>query len=293
MDALPRGGALRAARGPDRPAGPRDARRGAAQGEGRGLIAPFPPPPRGAGGLDGCRAGWVGARLAPGSAAPETALLDSINEALAWFAPDARVGVDMPLGLPDSAEPGGRACDRMARALLGRRGASVFPPPVRGALAASGYAAALAANRASSPHGIGLSKQSHNLFPKIRELDAAVGAALQERVFEVHPEVAFAALNGGAAVAEPKKSAAGLATRMALLRRLPWEPPDPRAEARRLGGCAPDDVADALAVCATAWFAALGRVRRLPPDPPRDARGLRMEIVAPDSLDLAGPRPLA
>jgi predicted RNase H-like nuclease len=37
------------------------------------------------------------------------------------------VAIDVPIGLLDAYEIGGRACDREARRLLQRRGSSVFP----------------------------------------------------------------------------------------------------------------------------------------------------------------------
>jgi len=36
------------------------------------------------------------------------------------------VAVDIPIGLPEFAKPGGRACEREARRVLGRRASSVF-----------------------------------------------------------------------------------------------------------------------------------------------------------------------
>ena len=42
------------------------------------------------------------------------------------------LGIDTPIGLPDRAERGGRACDAAARRLLGPgRASSVFSAPVR------------------------------------------------------------------------------------------------------------------------------------------------------------------
>jgi predicted RNase H-like nuclease len=40
-----------------------------------------------------------------------------------------------------------------------------------------------------------------------------------------------------------------------------------------------DDVLDACAAAWTAWRFATGQAQRLPPDPPTDAKDLRMEIV--------------
>jgi predicted RNase H-like nuclease len=55
--------------------------------------------------------------------------------------------------------------------------------------------------------GKGISKQAFYLFPKIRELDDwLVSKERNGQWFECHPEVAFARLNGAAALAEPKKT---------------------------------------------------------------------------------------
>ncbi len=67
-----------------------------------------------------------------------------------------------------------------------------------------------------------ISKQIFHLFPKMREIDALMTPELQVRVFEVHPELAFWAMNGKAPLSLPKKVksrpyAEGLALRRGLL----------------------------------------------------------------------------
>jgi predicted RNase H-like nuclease len=197
------------------------------------------------------------------------------------MAADARViGVDMPIGLLDAAEPGGRECDRRARRLLGApRACSVFSPPVRAALRQTTYAAALSANRASARIALGISRQCFNLFDKMREVDVALARAggAAARVREIHPELAFRALaEAPAGLASAKSCAIGRQRRAALLRAA--YPGIERALAARPGGAAVDDVLDAFAVCWSAARIARGAGVRLPPRPPRDARGLRMEI---------------
>jgi predicted RNase H-like nuclease len=44
------------------------------------------------------------------------------------------VAVDVPIGLCDAYQVGGRACDREARKQLRKRASSVFPAPVRSVL---------------------------------------------------------------------------------------------------------------------------------------------------------------
>jgi predicted RNase H-like nuclease len=109
------------------------------------------------------------------------------------------IAVDVPIGLLDAYEVGGRACDRAARKFLGKaRRNSVFPAPVRPVLAATSWDDACARSRASAPHGNALTRQTFAILPKIRE----VGELLQTRpelrdvVREVHPEVCFCELVG-------------------------------------------------------------------------------------------------
>jgi len=229
-------------------------------------------------GVDGCRAGWV-VVVARGV---EAALhvVPRFADVLDVAAQARVIGVDMPIGFLDRAEPGGRECDRRARGLLGSpRACSVFSPPVRAALRQTTYTAALAANRASSAGGLGLSLQCFNLFLKMREVDAVLrrAGAAAARVREVHPELAFRALaEAPAGLAWAKSCATGRARRAALLRGV--YPGVDRALAARPRGAAVDDVLDAFAVCWSAARVARGVGVRLPPRPPRDARGLRMEI---------------
>lgn len=231
-------------------------------------------------GADGCRGGWIAVtweadgKVSLSVYATFAALLDATSDS-------AVIAVDIPIGLPDAAEPGGRACDREARARLGAgRGSCVFAPPVRGVLAAADYPEALRINRASSPAALGLSKQCWNIVAKIREADAALSPAMQARVAEVHPEVSFVALAGRDSL-PPKKSDEGQRLRMRLLRAAGFP-------VAKLLGAAPRAVAlpdDVLDACAAAWSArriAQGEAWVLPSEvtPPGDSRGLEMSIRA-------------
>jgi predicted RNase H-like nuclease len=188
----------------------------------------------------------------------------------------------MPIGLLD-AGPAERACDREARALLGRpRGSSVFRAPSRAALDAADYAAACALNRART--GVALSLQTWNILPKIRELDALLRQQprLRGRLREAHPEVCLYGLAGGRAMAHNKRTAAGRRERTALLAHL--SPPALHA-AETLTAAHPrrrvaaDDALDAAALAVTAALLGDHPARTLPAHPPADALGLPMEMV--------------
>jgi predicted RNase H-like nuclease len=103
----------------------------------------------------------------------------------------------------------------------------------------------------------------------------------QARVREVHPELAFAAMNGGAALAESKHTDVGAEMRTDLLDACGLEGAREAAETLNASPGL-DDVLDAHAVCWTARRIANGAARRLPaanPEAvPTNDRGLRMEI---------------
>ena len=237
-------------------------------------------------GLDGCKRGWVGVRLDLERVAPPAArFYPSFADALTDSDAPAVVAVDMPIGFPEVAERGGRLCERLARQRLGPRRNSVFSAPTRAALVhADDYGAALRANRRGSE--IGLSRQCFHLIPKLKEIDALMTPALQRRVHESHPELAFTVLNDGRPMRFKKKTRLGSVERISVLERtgepygLGKEFLDPRAHALlRGGGVARDDLVDAAVVALAAARIAHGRALSLPPNPPRDSKRLKMQIV--------------
>ncbi len=231
-------------------------------------------------GVDGCRGGFVVVLLDAALGAFRVDVVGGVDALLALAERPVRIAIDMPIGLLAHAERGGRACDRAARGLLGRRASTLFSPPSRAALEVfrrgGAFAEVCAAERAASPDALGLSQQAFHLLPKIDALDRALDPILQRRVFEAHPELAFAAMNDGEVLALPKKTAEGAAARSRLLARsgLP----------RALSGLAAprgahrDDLLDACAMAWTARRHLLGVAARLPDASERDARGLAMEI---------------
>src|SRR5512140_2607027 len=117
-------------------------------------------------GVDGCKGGWVAARLDCRRMTATLAVHCDFAEVLECYQDAAAIGVDMPIGL-GGCEP--RACDVLARRELGRRASSIFPAPDRRLLEFSDYAQTLAESRRLC--GKGISKQSFYLFSKIREID--------------------------------------------------------------------------------------------------------------------------
>lgn len=233
-------------------------------------------------GADAFRDGWMVVLRHTGTGATRRRTVP--DAAALWALPEAPalLGLDMIVGLPDRAVPGGRACDRQARRLLGRaRGASVFSPPAFTALQADTYDEALRRNRASGPDAPGLSKQTYYLFPRLRAVADLLTPPRQDRLREVHPELSFYAMNGDAPLTESKHTDAGQQARIDLLTRHGFPAVGGAVDAWTEHAVGPDDVLDAHAACWTARRMHRGTAERCPPldtDAPRNARGLRMEI---------------
>jgi len=227
-------------------------------------------------GIDGCKDGWFYFRFDGDTATfGVSPTIASILDALPG---DACALVDIPIGLRARGKKE-RECDRAAREMLGPRRSSVFAAPVRPILKAKDYRGALAQSRRLT--GRGLSKQSWNLVPKIRELDELLKARpeLARQVFEAHPEVLFTGLAGGPMSAN-KATRDGFTERMTILSILHPDAETLVASAFLAHGgfeAARDDVVDAfvLALCARKPT----QLKTLPAEPETDPRGLPMQIV--------------
>lgn len=220
-------------------------------------------------GVDGARGGWVGALLPVSGTgtvrlvhAPDIATLVQQAEVLTRV---VVVAVDIPVGLPDA---GVRQADVLARGRLGPRASSVFPTPVRDALAAETYAEARSVSLARTG-GRSLAAQSYALRRAILDVDAYVRSARPVRVVEVHPELSFATMTG-APLTSRKKERAGADERLRAL----------AAQGIRLpagvdaGTRGVDDLLDAAAAAWSASRVARGSAGRLPAAPERFSDGL-------------------
>jgi predicted RNase H-like nuclease len=208
-------------------------------------------------GVDGCRDGWVVATNDGVTLSRSFATIADANFDL--------VAVDMPIGLPDAW---GRAADRAARSYIRPRGACIFSAPPRSLLAYDTYTDANAAAKAD--YGCGLTRQTFNLFEKLRDVDAVIDATNQHRFAEASPECSFRALTGS--VLAPKRTPAGRRARLVALE-AEFGPIDVR-----LPGARPDDVLDAYALLWTAQRHEAGTSVCLAGDE-TDGRGLVMRII--------------
>jgi len=235
-------------------------------------------------GVDGCRAGWFWFRKDLSSVSSGTA--HSIEELARTLPIGSKIFIDIPIGLIESGS-GGRACDLAARKALGfPRATSVFSAPARPVLGAEDYEEA----KRLSQKAIGkkLSKQSYLISSKIFEVDEYLCSKVKPgyEIREIHPEVCFWAFNGRKPMRHSKKRSAGFEERMNVLaKRIPdaQELVDRAMRKYKRSQVAKDDILDALVAMIVASTPEKYQ-RTLPSSPPKDSRGLRMEIVYAEGL---------
>jgi predicted RNase H-like nuclease len=202
-------------------------------------------------GIDGTKKGWVGIELLDGrfERAHVLPLETNFDELIGADV----IAVDVPIGF------GPRKADAAARAYLKGAASTVFTTPTREQL------------EADFGPGLGLSAQAHALGPRILHVTAL--ASSDPRLYEVHPEVSFRAMNGASPLRYRKKSAGGVFERLELLRRHGIELGDLGEAAT----CPIDDVLDAAAAAWSAHRIALGTAGSFP-DEPEVVDGLRVAI---------------
>ena len=226
-------------------------------------------------GIDGCKRGWVVVHwMADSRSAP---ILD-FTEDLDSFLVGSQIGlavIDIPIGF--SSGPEQRNVEAAMRKFLPGKTSSVFNTPCRQALYEKDYVTASAVNR--DVVKVGLSKQTHAIFPKMQEIDGLVRRAEQSRIREGHPEVSFAAMNGNRPLVSRKKDSVGESERIALLEAV-GIPAKYLLDIKRRLGAARDDVLDAAALIWTAGRLNAQGHLTFPPVPSRDLMGLEMSVVA-------------
>lgn len=224
-------------------------------------------------GIDGCRTGWIVVvlRRTQRTWTHQVTLCPKFADILSLAPTPAVIAIDIPIGLLDQPQSGGRDCDRQARQLLGRRASSIFTPPTRPMLQATRY---------EQVRTQGLSIQSFNILPKIREVDQLMTPALQQRVHEAHPELAFMSL-AGAPMQYNKKTLEGREERLRILERAfrgMGQAFESAGMAFKKSEVAMDDLLDAYVLAWTALRISTGQGNRVPDDPLIDRKGLRMKI---------------
>lgn len=228
-------------------------------------------------GVDGCKGGWTAAVLTGDHF--DIDIYKSIADIFSAHADAERILIDMPIGLPESAED--LPPEAPLRALLRGKASSVFNRPCRQAVYADAKDAS-AVNKAVL--GKALSAQSIGIIPKIRELDEYLTAHPEHRarVYESHPELVFAKLSG-TPVMEKKRESDGEHKRLSILSQFV---PAVRAAVEHSGikkkQAATDDLIDAACLAVAARLSLTQPLLSVPERPQTDARGLMMQIVYVD-----------
>jgi predicted RNase H-like nuclease len=207
-------------------------------------------------GIDACRGGWVAVTLSSGGV-PAVVTGPSLPTVVSG---SGVTGIDMPLGFHPA---GWRACDSLARRMLGPRRSSVFAIPPLAVWLCDSYPAAIRLCRSLT--GQGMSPQAWGLRSKLLEansLRASLG------LLEVHPELSFMAM-AGAPLPLSKHAAEGRALRLSLLEAVGIRLP---ADERGI------DVLDAAAVAWSATRITLGLAAVLPDPPEIGTDGLEIAI---------------
>ena len=165
-------------------------------------------------GVDGAQKGWVVACIPiTGSGQASLTRYETFQEVKANVDElgCASVGVDMPIGIKLS---GSRQLDSEARKRLGTRRSSLFPTPSSVVLEATSYEDAL--KRSRNQIGKGLSIQTWNLVPQIREVRSIIKPEDSDMFFECHPESSFVELVGETLTS--KKTPEGVKQRLDAIR---------------------------------------------------------------------------
>jgi predicted RNase H-like nuclease len=195
-------------------------------------------------GIDGCRFGWVVAEeKTKGHLSIQ--LIESLNYLESVISKKAIAGIDIPLAIH---KKGFRMADAEARVLLKSRASTIFSAPAKETLLSDNYNDACAINE--SICGKKISKQSWFLFSKIKEARTIFSQAHKKiKLYEVHPELSFMAMNDMRVIELGKKTDEGFKMRHKLVKKLfsKFDFEQTRANFKRCD-VADDDILDAIAV---------------------------------------------
>ena len=195
-------------------------------------------------GIDGCRFGWVVAEERT-KGDLSIRLIEDLSDLESISSQKAIAGIDIPLAIH---KKGFRMADAEARTLLKSRASTIFSAPALETLHSDDYTTACEINE--SICGKKISKQSWFLFSKIKEARTIFCHAHKKiKLYEVHPELSFMAMNDMKVIELGKKTNEGFKMRYKLVKMLfpKFDFEKIRANFKR-GDVANDDILDAIAV---------------------------------------------
>jgi predicted RNase H-like nuclease len=188
--------------------------------------------------------------------------------------------INIPIGLKDGGS-GERLSDIGSRRILKARKSSIFPVPCREAIYAENYEKACEINKELT--GKRISRQTWNIIPKIRDVDAFLtkNEVFRGKIKETAPEVCFQAFTGFP-MRYPKKSPDGFSERMKVLRSICLASDkiaDSALSKYRRKEVAKDDILDALVAAVTAKMGQRYGFQYVPGEPEKDSEGLNIQMV--------------
>lgn len=221
-------------------------------------------------GVTPCRGGWLvasaklhGTIFAPEDPKRVNTFVEVVDERPSYSV----IALNAPIGYLNKTKVGGRACDREARLLLGRRGSAVKSAPVR-----------IDSSRDIDLLPDHLDAISRVLLRRYREVANEMAPFRQRTIYEVNPELSFFQLNGEVPLQWSKHSEKGTGERRALL-----EEKVPGVlriiDAENVPGVRPSHLLDAAAILWSARRIFAKAALRIPEDPEWDEHGLRMELL--------------
>lgn len=230
-------------------------------------------------GADVCKSGWF-AILIYGNNDWRANVFPNITCLWNEWGEASLILLDIPIGLQEKGSKE-RNCDKEARKLLGpRKASSVFRAPCRQAIYAENFDKANDINRKFT--GKGLSIQTWNIIPKIREVDVFLcsNETARTKIREIHPEICFLAL-AGKPMKHSKKKREGFLERSLLLQSI-YQPTNDIIEhalsTYRRKEVAKDDILDALSAAITARIG-FKNLSFIPEIAEFDSCNLSMEMV--------------
>jgi predicted RNase H-like nuclease len=231
-------------------------------------------------GIDGCPAGWIS--IQAGEQFGWTIeLFHTIQDLWDIHSNSNLILIDIPIGLKDD---GGipRLNDSAARKYLtSKRSSCIFPTPCRKALYSSNYKEANDINKELT--GKGLSKQSWNICPKIREMDKFLQKNYKAReVFiESGPELSYSILNNNKPMDYYKKTREGMRERLSILKsysKSNFNPLDIGLKKYKRKDVSKDDIMDAW-ILAIRASGGKSNLHIIPENIEYDSTGLPMRIA--------------
>ncbi|MBU6145859.1 MAG: DUF429 domain-containing protein [Paenibacillaceae bacterium] len=203
----------------------------------------------------------------------------TIEDICTRYADADAVLIDIPIGLPETAQEASDRPERLLRSALGKKARSVFPVPFRQQVYALSRATAWELNRLLHAKQTPMSMA---ICPAIRQVDAWLqrNPEWKNRLCESHPEYVFLLLHDHVPLLHQKNTPEGVSERISILRTYVANVEEVvQAYCTTYRTTKNDDVLDALCLAVIGQEGLHHGFVTIPEVPQKDASGLYMHIV--------------